>query len=101
MAAGLLSFRGMEERSFHERPPAARSRVPAWAGEAWRRVHGGLTALWRPFATRGTPRLALGVVLAAGFGLALVGGVAWQTCGFQGCPGAARLAAHPPGGAAA
>jgi penicillin-binding protein 1A len=89
----------MEGRGFDERPQMARSRVAAWAGKAGRRVRGGLAVLWRPFATRGTPRLALGVVLAAGFGLALVGGVAWQTCGFQGCPDAARLAAYRPGGA--
>jgi len=99
MAAGLLSFRGMEERGFHERPETAWSRVRAWAGGAWGRVRGGLGALWRPFAVRGAPRIALGVVLAVGFGLALVGGVAWQTCGFQGCPDAARLAAYRPGGA--
>jgi 1A family penicillin-binding protein len=99
VAAGLLSFLGMEERGFQERLQAAWSRVRAAAGEAWRRVHGGLAALWRPFAERRAPRLALGVVLAVGFALALAGGVAWQTCGFQGCPDAARLAAYRPGGA--
>jgi len=100
VAAGLLSFCGMEERSFQERLQAAWSRVRTATGEAGRRVRGGLTALWRPFAVRGAaPRLALGVVLAVGFALALVGGAAWQTCGFQGCPDAARLAAYRPGGA--
>lgn len=100
MAAGLLSFRGMEERSFQERLQAAWSRVRTSAGEIGRRVRGGLTTLWRPFAARGAaPRLALGAVLAVGFALALVGGAAWQTCGFQGCPDAARLAAYRPGGA--
>src|SRR5258708_2205288 len=99
VAAGLLSSRGMEERGFHERLAAAWSRVPALAGGAWRRARGGLAALWRPFAEQGAPRIALGVVLAVGFALALVGGAAWQTCGFQGCPDAARLAAYRPGGA--
>src|SRR6202049_3144887 len=99
VAAGLLSFRGMEERSFQERLQAAWSRVRAAAGEGGRRVHRGLAALWRPFAVPGAPRVALGVVLAVGFALALVGGAAWQTCGFQGCPDAARLAAYRPGGA--
>jgi penicillin-binding protein 1A len=89
----------MEERSFQERLQAAWSRVRAAAGEGGRRVRGGLAALWRPFAARGAPRVALGVVLAVGFALALVGGAAWQTCGFQGCPDAARLAAYRPGGA--
>ena len=99
MAAGLLSFRGMEERSFHERLQGAWSRVRAAAGAAGGRARGGIATLWRPFAGRGAPRLALGVVLAVGFALALVGGAAWQTCGFQGCPDAARLAAYRPGGA--
>jgi penicillin-binding protein 1A len=89
----------MEERSFQQRLQAAWSRVQATAGEGGRRVRGGLAALWRPFAERRGPRLALGVVLAVGFALALVGGAAWQTCGFQGCPDAARLAAYRPGGA--
>ncbi len=91
---------GVEEiPSFQERLRAAWSRVRTSAGEGGRRVRGGLAALWRPFAERRGPRLALGVVLAVGFGLALVGGAAWQTCGFQGCPDAARLAAYRPGGA--
>jgi penicillin-binding protein 1A len=89
----------MERRSDQEGLYEARSRAPGWASEAWRRVRSGLATVWRPFATRGTPRLALGVVLAVGFGLALLGGVAWQTCGFHGCPDAARLAAYRPGGA--
>jgi 1A family penicillin-binding protein len=89
----------MEERGFHERPGTAWSRVRVWVDGAWGRVRGGLAAVWRPFAVRGAPRIALGVVLSVGFGLALVGGVAWQTCGFQGCPDAARLAAYRPGGA--
>src|SRR6202166_1277181 len=100
VAAGLLPFGGMEEeRGFQERLQAAWSRVRAAAGEGGRRVRGGLAALWRPFAERRGPRWALGVVLAVGFALALVGGAAWQTCGFQGCPDAARLAAYRPGGA--
>jgi penicillin-binding protein 1A len=100
LAAGLLSFRGMEERSFQERLQAAWSWVRTAAGEGGRRMRGGLAVLWRPFAARGAaPRVALGVVLAVGFALALVGGAAWQTCGFQGCPDAARLAAYRPGGA--
>lgn len=88
-----------EERSFRERLPAAWSRVRATAGGAGRRVRGGLAALWRPFRERRGPRLALGVMLAVGFALTLVGGAAWQTCGFHGCPDAARLAAYRPGGA--
>src|ERR1700688_4291852 len=101
VAGGLLPFGGMEEeRSFQERLQAAWSRLRAAAGEVGRRVRGGLAALWRPFAERRGPRLALAVVLAVGFALALVGGAAWQTCGFQGCPDAARLAAYRAGGAA-
>jgi penicillin-binding protein 1A len=88
-----------EERSFRERLPAAWSRVRIAAGGGGRWVRGGLAALWRPFAERRGPRLALAVVLAVGFALALVGGAAWQTCGFHGCPDAARLAAYRPGGA--
>lgn len=88
-----------EERSFRERLQAAWSRARIAAGDGGRRVRGGLAALWRPFAERRAWRVALGVVLALGFALALVGGVAWQTCGFQGCPDAARLAAYRPGGA--
>jgi penicillin-binding protein 1A len=88
-----------EERSSRERLQAAWSRARSAAGEAGRRVRGGLAALWRPFARRGGPRLALAVVLAVGFALVLVGGAAWQTCGFHGCPDAARLAAYRPGGA--
>ncbi|HXO40584.1 MAG TPA: transglycosylase domain-containing protein, partial [Thermoanaerobaculia bacterium] len=88
-----------EVRSFRERLQAAWSRVRTAAGGAGRRVRGGLATLWRPFAERRGPRLALAVVLAVGFALALVGGAAWQTCGFHGCPDAARLAAYRPGGA--
>ena len=100
MAAALLSSPGMDdEQSFRERLQAAWSRVRTAAGAGARRARGGLAALWRPFAERRGPRLALAVVLAVGFALVLVGGAAWQTCGFHGCPDAARLAAYRPGGA--
>jgi penicillin-binding protein 1A len=89
----------MEERSPQEGMRQSLARIRGWAGEAWRRVHRGLTRLWRPFAGRGPLRLTLGVVLAVAFALALVGGAAWQTCGFKGCPDPARLAAYRPGGA--
>jgi len=89
----------MEGPSPHEGMREIGSRVRGLAGEAWRRAHRGLTILWRPFAGRGPLRLTLGIALAVAFALALVGGAAWQTCGFAGCPDAARLAAYRPGGA--
>ena len=89
----------MEEPNPQEGTRDMGSRVRGLAVEAWRRLHRGLTRLWRPFAGRGPLRLTLGVVLAVAFALALVGGAAWQTCGFAGCPDAARLAAYRPGGA--
>jgi len=89
----------MEEQGLNERLLQAWSRVRGLAGESWRRVRAGLHALWRPVAERQEVRFALGVVLAAGFALSLIGGAAWRTCGFRGCPEATRLAAYQPGGA--
>ncbi len=76
-----------------------RQRARALAGGAWRRVREVWEDLWAALAERRTLRLVLAVILAVGFALALAGGVAWQTCGFGGCPDAARLAAYRPGGA--
>ncbi|HYL05331.1 MAG TPA: transglycosylase domain-containing protein, partial [Thermoanaerobaculia bacterium] len=69
------------------------------AGGAWGQARGAWWDLRRALAERRGLRLGLAVTLAAGGALALTGGVAWQTCGFAGCPDAARLAAYRPGGA--
>jgi penicillin-binding protein 1A len=82
-----------------ESGPGIFRRARGLAGGAWLRVRGGWEALRRAVAERPALRIALLVTLVAGCALALAGGVAWQTCGFAGCPDAARLAAYRPGGA--
>jgi penicillin-binding protein 1A len=74
-------------------------RARGLAGEAWRRVREFWWELRLALAERPGLRRGLAVTLAAGGALALTAGVAWQTCGFGGCPDAARLAAYRPGGA--
>ena len=89
----------MEPRQVNEGHRAPWGRVHGLAAGAWERVRAGWWGLRRALAERRGLRLGLVVALAAGGALALTGGVAWQTCGFAGCPDAARLAAYRPGGA--
>src|ERR1700730_1309970 len=89
----------MEPRQPSERWRALSLRARGLADGAWRRVRGAWWDLRRALAERRGLRLGLAVTLAAGGALALTGGVAWQTCGFAGCPDAARLAAYRVGGA--
>jgi penicillin-binding protein 1A len=44
-------------------------------------------------------RVGLAVALSCLFGLLLIAGAAWRTCGFGRCPDVARLTAYRPGGA--
>jgi penicillin-binding protein 1A len=44
-------------------------------------------------------QVGLAVALSCLFGLLLVAGAAWRTCGFGRCPNVARLTAYRPGGA--
>jgi 1A family penicillin-binding protein len=89
----------MERGQLSERWRAIWGRARGLAGGAWRRVRGSWETLRRAVAERRALRIALVVTLAAGGALVLAGGVAWQTCGFAGCPDAGRLAAYRPGGA--
>ncbi len=93
----------MDERGPFEPPhgtwPDLQARARLLAGRAWRRVRGAGADLSRFVGERRWLRLSLIAAAAATAALAVAGGAAWQTCGFAGCPDAARLAAYRPDGA--
>jgi penicillin-binding protein 1A len=71
----------MEERPYREWLRERRERLGAWA---------------RAMLKRRRVRLGLAVALSCVFGLSLLAGAAWQTCGFGRCPDVARLTAYRP-----
>jgi penicillin-binding protein 1A len=76
----------MDGRPLHERLRERLERLGAWPQ-------------LRELLARRRVRVGLAVALSCLFGLLLVAGAAWRTCGFGRCPDVARLTAYRPGGA--